>query len=171
MSRNLSLTQKVSKTVLKSRHGVVASQHRRAAEIGAEVLSAGGDAIDAATAVSFAVGVVEPWMSGPAGGGAMVVWRQDEGRAYAINYGMRAPAGLDPADYPLADGGRSNDLFPWKAVVDDRNVEGATAVAVPGTVDGIGKAMPASAACPGRSCCARPRRSRARECWSTGMPH
>jgi gamma-glutamyltranspeptidase/glutathione hydrolase len=140
MSRNLSQTQKVSKTVLKSRHGVVASQHRRAAEIGAEVLSAGGDAIDAATAVSFAVGVVEPWMSGPAGGGAMVVWRQDEGRAYAINYGMRAPAGLDPADYPLAESGRSNDLFPWKAVVDDRNVEGATAVAVPGTVDGIGQA-------------------------------
>lgn len=140
MSENLSTTQRVTKTVVRSRHGVVAAQHRRAAEIGAEVLAQGGDAVDAATAVSFAIGVVEPWMSGPAGGGAMVLWRADEGRGHAINYGMRAPARLDPADYPLAGTGVSSDLFPWPAVVGDRNVEGATAVAVPGTVDGIGKA-------------------------------
>ena len=140
MSQNLSLTQTTRKIVAEHRGGVVAAQHRRAAEIGADVLGQGGDAMDAAVAVSFALGVVEPWMSGPAGGGAMMIWRADEATAHAVNFGMRAPAGLDPADYPLAGTGRAGDLFPWEAVEGDRNVEGAGAVAVPGTVDGIGRA-------------------------------
>ena len=139
MSQNLSLSQTTRKIVTEHRGGVVAAQHRRAAEIGAEVLAAGGDAVDAAVAVSFTLGVVEPWMSGPAGGGAMVIRRADTGVAHAVNFGMRAPAGLDPADYPLAGTGRAGDLFPWEAVIEDRNVEGATAVAVPGVVDGIGR--------------------------------
>ncbi|MBA4611735.1 gamma-glutamyltransferase [Stappia taiwanensis] len=138
-SSNFSKTQSVRKSVLRTRHGVVAAQHRRAAEVGAEVLAAGGDAVDAAVAVSFAIGVVEPWMSGPGGGGAMMLWRQDEGRAYAVNYGMRAPKALDPADYPLEENGTAGDLFPWKAVTGNRNVEGATAIAVPGTVEGAGQ--------------------------------
>ncbi|MCL5776822.1 gamma-glutamyltransferase family protein [Limibaculum sp. FT325] len=140
MSSNFSRTQQVRKAVIETPRGVVAAQHRRAAEIGAEVLAAGGDAVDAAVAVSFAIGVVEPWMSGPAGGGAMMVWRAAEGRAHAVNYGMRSPAGLDPADYPLAGTGPAGDLFPWEAVVGERNVLGATAVAVPGLVDGVGLA-------------------------------
>ena len=135
---NLSRTQHIRKAVIATKGGVVAAQHGRAAEIGAEILAQGGDAMDAAVAVSFAIGVVEPWMSGPAGGGAMMIWRADEGRAHAVNYGMRAPAGLDPADYPLAGTGKAGDLFPWEAVVGDRNVQGATAVAVPGVVDGVG---------------------------------
>ena len=47
--------------------GVVACQHRAAAEVGAEVLRAGGNAVDAAIAVSFAIAAVEPWMSGIGG--------------------------------------------------------------------------------------------------------
>lgn len=137
---HLSRTQRVTKTVLATAGGVVAAQHGAAARIGAEVLAAGGDAVDAAVAVSFAIGVLEPWMSGPAGGGAMMLWRAGEGRAHALRYGMRAPAGLNPADYPLSGAGKTSDLFPWEAVVDDRNVSGATAVAVPGLVDGIGQA-------------------------------
>lgn len=137
---NFSKAQTVRKPAVTSRHGIVAAQHRRAAEIGAEVLAAGGDALDAATAVSFAIGVLEPWMSGPAGGGAMMVWRAGEARPYAVNYGMRAPQGLDPRDFPLSGEGIAGDLFPWKRVVEDRNLEGATAVAVPGVVDGIGVA-------------------------------
>jgi gamma-glutamyltranspeptidase/glutathione hydrolase len=137
---SFSTTQTTTKHAPVTQGGVVSAQHAVAARIGAEVLAAGGDAVDAAVAVSFAIGVVEPWMSGPAGGGAMMLWRADEGRAHALNYGMRAPAGLDPADYPLSGAGKTSDLFPWDAVVDDRNVHGATAVAVPGLVDGVGQA-------------------------------
>src|SRR5581483_976519 len=137
---NYSRSQLVRKAVVPTRGGVVAAQHRRAAEAGAAVLEAGGDAIDAAVATSFAIGVVEPWMSGPAAGGAMVVWRAAERKAYVIDYGMRSPRELDPADYPLEPSRRNTDLFPWPGVRDDRNVHGATAVAVPGVVAGMGLA-------------------------------
>ncbi|MEE2811283.1 MAG: gamma-glutamyltransferase, partial [Pseudomonadota bacterium] len=136
----LSKTQVTRKHVIETAGGVVASQHRQAAEAGAAVLRAGGDAVDAAVATSFVVGVLEPWMSGPAGGGAAIHWRADTGKAVAINFGMRSPKGLNVANYPLSGDGKAGDLFPWERVVDDRNVEGATAIAVPGTVDGIGQA-------------------------------
>ncbi|GAB4364008.1 MAG: gamma-glutamyltransferase [Kiloniellaceae bacterium] len=135
-----SRAQVTRKPATLSPHGIVAAQHRKAAEIGAEVLKAGGHAVDAAVATSFAIGVVEPWMSGPAGGGAAMLWDAAAGKAEALFYGMKAPAGLDPADFPLTGAESSGDLFPWKAVKDDRNVLGATAVAVPGLVDGLGKA-------------------------------
>jgi gamma-glutamyltranspeptidase/glutathione hydrolase len=137
---NFSDAQMVRKTVIATEAGVVASQHKRAAQVGATVLAAGGDAVDAAVATSFALGVVEPWMSGAMAGGCMVLWRADEQRAQVVNYGMRSPRELRPQDYPLSGEGRSSDLFPWKAVVDDRNVQGATAVAVPGVVAGMGLA-------------------------------
>jgi gamma-glutamyltranspeptidase / glutathione hydrolase len=138
MIDNFSDAQVVRKRVVATPAGVVASQHKRAAQVGASVLAAGGDAVDAAVATSFALGVVEPWMSGMAAGGCMVLWRADEQRAHVVNYGMRSPRELDPKDYPLAGAGRSSDLFPWEAVVGDRNVQGATAVAVPGVVSGMG---------------------------------
>lgn len=134
---NFSKTQSIRKDVIWTEGGVVASQHRKAAEIGAAVLAAGGDAIDAAVATSFAVGVVEPWMSGPMGGGMMTLWRADEARAETIEFGMRAPARLKLADYPLEPDAKAGDLFPWTRVKGDRNVYGATAVAVPGTVAGM----------------------------------
>ena len=127
---NFSNSQVVRKSVVATEAGVVAAQHKKAAEVGAAVLAAGGDAVDAAVATSFAIGVVEPWMSGLAAGGCMVLWRADERRAHVVNYGMRSPRELDPADYPLSGAGRNTDLFPWEAVVGDRNVQGATAVAV-----------------------------------------
>jgi gamma-glutamyltranspeptidase/glutathione hydrolase len=134
---NFSNSQVVRKSVVATRGGVVAAQHRRAAEAGAVVLEAGGDAVDAAIATSFALGVVEPWMSGPAAGGCMVLGRADEARAHAVDYGMRSPRELDPADYPLAAGGKAQDLFAWPLVKDDRNIQGAAAVAVPGVVAGM----------------------------------
>lgn len=140
MSVNLSRSMVTRKTVIETEHGVVAAQHRLAALAGAEVLAAGGDAVDAAVATSFVIGVLEPWMSGPAGGGAMMLWRADAGQAVALNHGMRAPHALDPADYPLSGRGAAGDLFPWEHVVEDRNVQGATAIAVPGVVDGLGQA-------------------------------
>jgi gamma-glutamyltranspeptidase / glutathione hydrolase len=137
---NFSNSQVVRKTVIATEAGVVASQHKRAAQVGASILAAGGDAVDAAVATSFALGVVEPWMSGVAAGGCMVLWRADERHAQVVDYGMRSPRELDPANYPLSGGPRNTDLFPWAAVVGDRNVQGATAVAVPGVVSGMGLA-------------------------------
>ena len=75
---NFSNTQKVAKVVIQTSGGVVASQNKRAAQVGAAVLEQGGDAVDAAIATSFALGVVEPWMSGLAAGGCMVLWRAQE---------------------------------------------------------------------------------------------
>ena len=137
MIDNFSNSQIVRKNVVTTPGGVVAAQHRRAAEAGAAVLEAGGDAVDAAVATSFAIGVVEPWMSGLAAGGAMVLWRAGESRPYVVDYGMRSPRELDPRDYPLVGAGKATDLFAWPLVRDDRNIEGATAVAVPGVVAGM----------------------------------
>ena len=137
MIPNLSTTQQITKRVEPTTGGLVSSQHSRASRIGAEVLEAGGNAMDAAVAVGFALGVAEPWMSGPGGGGAMVVWNAAERRAYAVNFGMRSPAGLDVADYPVTGDAVASDLFPWPVVKEDRNVLGATAIAVPGMVAGM----------------------------------
>ncbi len=139
MASSLSRTMQTRKTVIETKGGVVASQHRLAAEAGAEVLRAGGDAVDAAVATSFVVGVLEPWMSGPAGGGAMMLWRAGEEKAVAVNHGMRSPKGLRIEDFPLSGRGVASDLFPWEHVTGDVNVQGARAIAVPGVVDGLGQ--------------------------------
>ena len=55
-------------------NGVVASHSKAAAEAGAAVLADGGNAIDAAVATSFAVSVVEPWMSGIGGVSFMMLY-------------------------------------------------------------------------------------------------
>ena len=136
MNDNFSTSQIVRKHVVPTPGGVVAAQHRRAAEVGARILEAGGDAIDAAVATSFALGVVEPWMSGITAGGCMVAWRAAEQKACVVDYGMRSPAALKATDYPIV-GGRDPELFGWPRVKDDRNVQGATAVAVPGVVAGM----------------------------------
>src|SRR4051794_8451935 len=67
--------QQIRKPAVVSKGGIVAAQSRKAAEIGAEVLAAGGDCVDAVIATTFALGVLEPWMSGVGGGGAMVLYR------------------------------------------------------------------------------------------------
>jgi gamma-glutamyltranspeptidase/glutathione hydrolase len=54
---------------------------------------------------------------------------------------MVAPAGLDPAAFPLADGGADLDLFGWPNVLGERNVRGPLAIAVPGAVDGFALAL------------------------------
>ena len=120
--------------------GIVTSQHYLASRIGARVLESGGNAVDAAVATGLAIGTVEPWMSGLGGGGFMLVYVAAERRTYAVEFGMRAPLGIDPAAYPLADG-VDTDLFGWPAVVEDRNVLGPLSIAVPGFVAGHAAAL------------------------------
>ncbi|MBL24257.1 MAG: gamma-glutamyltransferase [Rhodospirillaceae bacterium] len=128
----------LKKPAVRGPNGVVSSQHYIAAEIGAEVLRAGGNAVDAAIATSFAISVVEPWMSGLGGGGYMQIALADSNRYRTLHFGMRSPAKLDPADYPLAKGdAMSGDLFAWPSVVEDRNIIGYPSIAVPGQVAGI----------------------------------
>ena len=96
--------------------------------------------------------VLEPWMSGLGGGGFMVVAKAD-GRTEVLDFGMIAPAALDPADYPLS-GGQDSDLFGWPGVVDDRNVMGPLSIAVPGQAAGLGLAFERHASLPWRDLCA-----------------
>ena len=133
----LSENWSVRKPAAKSTGGAVASQNATAAAIGAAVLRDGGNAVDAAIATSFAVSVVEPWMSGLGGGGYMLVYLAKEKRVRVIDFGMVAPKRLDPADYPLVDGEGSGDLFQWPAVYEDRNVYGYHSIAVPTQVAGM----------------------------------
>jgi len=128
----------IRKPAVTGDRGLIACQHRAAAEVGAEVLRAGGNAVDAAVAVSFAISVVEPWMSGIGGGGYMQVALAGEGKFSCINMGMVAPRNLRLEDYALdSAGGSSGDLFAWPNVVENRNLLGYHSIAVPGLVAGI----------------------------------
>ncbi len=130
----------VRKPALHAQGGIVVAQHAQAAQAGARVLAQGGNAVDAAIATGFALGAVEPWMSGLGGCGFMTVYLAREKRSYALEFGVRAPGELDPADYPLSVGFDS-DLFAWPGVRDNRNVLGPYSVAVPGFVAGMAEAV------------------------------
>ncbi len=140
MPQQFSHNQTVRKPAVTSKGGIVASQSRRAAEVGAQVLAAGGDCVDAIVATTFALNVLEPWNSGIGGGGAMVLYRAKENRTEVIDYGMCAPQSLRVADYPLSGEGAASDLFPWPRVKDDRNLHGPGSIAVPGVVAGMEEA-------------------------------
>lgn len=120
----------------------MASQNRIAAEIGANVLAAGGNAVDAAVATGFALAAVEPWNSGLGGVGYMLFYSAKRGRVAVIDFAPVSPRGLDPAAYPLVGGDTTTrDLFSWPSVKDDRNVHGPLSIAVPGQADGLGLAL------------------------------
>jgi gamma-glutamyltranspeptidase/glutathione hydrolase len=74
-----------------ARHGVVASAHPLASEAGLQVLQQGGNAVDAAVAAAFAIGVVEPEMSGLGGSGAMLVFRSREAQAEYLDFYASQP--------------------------------------------------------------------------------
>ncbi len=75
-----------------AKNAMVSSGHELASEAGKKVLQMGGNAIDAAVATSFAIGVVEPAMSGIGGGGGMLIWLNDKKESYYIDHypGKRA---------------------------------------------------------------------------------
>ena len=78
-------------------NGMVSSAHPLATRAGLEVMEGGGNAFDAAVAVSAALSVVEPMMSGIGGYGATVVYDAESGETRFLETGSRTPAALDPA--------------------------------------------------------------------------
>jgi len=132
----------LTKPALRSAGGIVASQSRRAAQAGAAILAAGGNAVDAAIATGLALAAAEPWMSGLGGCGYMVIQPADGSAASLIDFGVVAPQSLDVRRYALAaEGDSDDDLFGWPRVVEDRNVIGPESIAVPGYVAGIALAQ------------------------------
>jgi len=97
MGESLTGQQKISKLAVHG-NGVVVAQNCRAAQVGAEILRKGGNAIDAAVATGMAIGAVEPWMSGIGGVGFMTIWSAKEGRAWTVDYGPISAKKLDPTN-------------------------------------------------------------------------
>ena len=136
------LTQnwEVRKPGVSSRRGIVASQSGTAAAVGADILKAGGTAVDAAVATALALAVLEPWNSGLGGIGFMVVHRAGADHAEAIDFGPISPSGVDPAAFPLT-GATKTELFTWPQVEGDRNIHGPLAFAIPSAVRGYATAV------------------------------
>jgi gamma-glutamyltranspeptidase/glutathione hydrolase len=116
--------------------GMVAAKTEAAAEVGAEVLRGGGNAVDAAVATAFAAGVAEPWMNGLGGGGFLVAHRLGR-EPVVVGYPMVSPAAARPELFPLSGAPPDSGLFGWPSVVEAANIVGHRAPCVPGTPAGL----------------------------------
>jgi len=96
-----------------------------ASEVGREILQQGGNAVDAAVAVGFALAVVHP-EAGNIGGGGFMIIRPRDGSVHALDYRETAPAGA------------SRDMY--RAAGEDASVTGHLSVGVPGAVAGLTEA-------------------------------
>ncbi|NPA37402.1 MAG: gamma-glutamyltransferase [Chlorobi bacterium] len=105
---------------------MVVSAHPLASEAGAAVLRAGGNAVDAACAVEFALAVTYP-VAGNIGGGGFMVIRMNDGKSYTLDYREKAPV-MANRDMYLDKNGN---------VIEGLSLNSHLAVGVPGTVDGI----------------------------------
>lgn len=83
-------------------HGAVASAHPLASQAGLDILRAGGNAADAVVATAAALGVVEPYMSGPGGVGFLLLHRAN-GETRVLNFSGNTPAAADASIMTPAD--------------------------------------------------------------------
>jgi gamma-glutamyltranspeptidase/glutathione hydrolase len=116
-------------TGLISEKAMVVSAHPLASEVGKSILEKGGNAVDAAIAVHFALAVVYP-EAGNIGGGGFFVIRQNDASYHSLDFRERGPLNSHPDMY-LDENGE---------VIDRLSLKGHLASGVPGAVDGMVKA-------------------------------
>jgi gamma-glutamyltranspeptidase / glutathione hydrolase len=110
---------------LRAKHGMVVTMEAQAADVGVAVLQNGGNAVDAAVAVGFAMAVTHPFAGNLGGGGYMLI-RMADGRATFIDFRERAPEKASRNMYLDAKGAMTKD-----------STEGWRSSGVPGTVRGF----------------------------------
>ena len=110
---------------VRARQGMVVAQEPLAADVGVRVLKSGGNAVDAAVAIGFALAVTHP-QAGNIGGGGFMLIRFADGKSTFIDFRERAPGKATREMYLDAKGN-----------VTKGSVEGWTAAGVPGTVKGF----------------------------------
>jgi gamma-glutamyltranspeptidase/glutathione hydrolase len=119
-------SQNTQKPLIEGKQGMVVSTHPAASEIGLAILKKGGNAIDAAVAVNFALAVCHP-SAGNIGGGGFLVYRDKSGNVKALDYREKAPSAASRDMYLDANG----NIIPGKSMT------GIFSVGVPGTVAGM----------------------------------
>ncbi len=110
-----------------SKTGMVSTQDRIAAQVGADILARGGNAVDAAVATGFALAVTHPQAGNLGGGGFMLVYLADEQKTIALDFREMAPAGATRDMYLNRQGDVDNDLAQYSRA----------SAGVPGTVMGL----------------------------------
>lgn len=117
---------------VRGRHGMVASAHALASQVGVDVMKRGGNAVDAAIAVGFALAVVYP-IAGNIGGGGFMVIRKKDGTSSVIDYREMAPKAATRNIYLDQDG---------KLIVGEgSSIIGYRSAGVPGAVAGFDLAL------------------------------
>ena len=112
---------------ISAEHGVVVAQERLAAEVGADILRQGGNAVDAAVATGFALAVTYPRAGNIGGGGFMVIHSASRNEDVAIDYRETAPGAMTRDIFLGADGKPDAD----------KSRNSALGIGVPGTVAGL----------------------------------
>ena len=118
----------MSKMAEYGRCGMVSASREEAAQIGIEILQKGGNAFDAAAAVSLALSVCEPQMSGLGGGGFATVHCAASNKNVFVDFREVAPEYAEPSIWATDENG---------ALVNDDKMLGGKSVCVPGTLAGI----------------------------------
>jgi gamma-glutamyltranspeptidase/glutathione hydrolase len=116
----------VSPPPAQAKHAMVVTIHHCASDAGVEVLKQGGNAVDAAVAVGFALAVVHP-QAGNIGGGGFMLIRMHTGETHFLDYREKAPAAATANMYLDANG----------KVVPGLSTRGYKAIGVPGSVAGL----------------------------------
>lgn len=109
-------------------NGVVSAAKPEASEVGIEILKKGGNAVDAAVATAFAIGVLEPNASGIGGGGFMLIRMAKAKESIIIDFREVAPGKASPTMFKVDENGK---------VINDEITVGGKASGVPGEVAGL----------------------------------